>query len=94
MVAEDSRDESGTVIVPIGQRFWNVNVPEDSWTEQCPEFLVKQGEKNIKILSTRDEDYINLTWPEVQHVIGENDNPRQPRYTSYEDGEQTRANDC
>jgi hypothetical protein len=49
--------------------FWLVNVPKNEWPAECPDYLAKQGAKNKKILSTRDEDYHRHTWQEVTAII-------------------------
>lgn len=40
------------------------------WTEECPDYLLGQGQKNIGILSSRQEDYVCLTWPECKDIVG------------------------
>jgi len=52
----------------LSTRYWNVNIPKEHWTEICPEFLAGQGEKNIRILSTKNEDFKRLSWMEVQDL--------------------------
>lgn len=56
--------------VDISTKYWNINLPRHLWTEQCPEYLRGQGTKNIEILSTRDEDFQRLSWPEVKELVG------------------------
>jgi N-acetyl-anhydromuramyl-L-alanine amidase AmpD len=56
---------------PIAQRYWNVNVPELQWTEDCPDFLIGISEKNKGQLSIQDAEYPVKTWEEVQELIGE-----------------------
>lgn len=55
---------------PVGQRYWNANMPNDEWTDECPDFLVGQGEKNIQILSGQDRDYHWLSWAECRQLVG------------------------
>ena len=52
--------------------YWQVNVPPSKRTEHCPDYLLGQSEKNIRILSTRDEDYHRNTWDEVQTIVATN----------------------
>ncbi|KAK5945250.1 hypothetical protein PMZ80_002454 [Knufia obscura] len=58
--------------LPLGQRFWNANLPETKWTEECPDFLLGQGQKNISILSANEDDYHYLTWPESKELVNTN----------------------
>ncbi|KAF2138276.1 uncharacterized protein K452DRAFT_361351 [Aplosporella prunicola CBS 121167] len=52
--------------------FWNVNVPRDLWTDECPEFLRECGEKDRRIIGTPNADYVPLTWDEVKTIIKTN----------------------
>jgi hypothetical protein len=52
----------------LSTRYWNVNLPKEQWMEQCPEYLVGQCQKNIRILSTKNEDFKRLSWIEVQDL--------------------------
>ncbi|KAI1845697.1 hypothetical protein JX265_008680 [Neoarthrinium moseri] len=57
----------------VGQLpYWHMNVPEDERTEQCPEFLRNLSPKDLGIISTPDEDYHIISWPEVQGIVAEN----------------------
>ena len=51
--------------------YWQVNVPAEQRTKQCPEYLQEQSEKNQRILATRDEDYSRQTWPVVQDIVSQ-----------------------
>ena len=55
----------------IGERYWNLNVPPEHWTEECPDFLLGEESKNVCILSTRDEDFRGMSWPEVKKIVGQ-----------------------
>lgn len=56
--------------MPVEQLpFWLVNVPRDQWPSECPDYLADAGEKDRRILATRDEDYRRQTWPEIKHII-------------------------
>ncbi|KAI0863644.1 hypothetical protein F4860DRAFT_45043 [Xylaria cubensis] len=55
-----------------GLPYWQVNVPEDERTEDCPEFLRALSAKDKGIISTPDEEYHVNTWPEVQKLILDN----------------------
>lgn len=68
--------------LPLGQRYWNANVPETSWTDACPDFLVGQGEKNIGILFSKQDDYRNLSWPESKKLVGKENFSRYTNTTS------------
>ncbi|KAF2852531.1 hypothetical protein T440DRAFT_446167 [Plenodomus tracheiphilus IPT5] len=49
--------------------FWKVNVPHEQWPTSCPEFLKECGDKDRKIIGTRDEEYKSLSWEEVKEII-------------------------
>lgn len=57
----------------LSVKYWNSNIPQSDWTAECPHYLVGTSEKNKHILSGRDEDFMNFTWPEVKHLIGKDD---------------------
>ena len=61
---------SSTMIQPDPRAYWNVNVPSDEWTIECPEYLCNQREKDVKILSTPDPEYKRPSWQEVRSLIG------------------------
>ncbi|EMC99832.1 hypothetical protein BAUCODRAFT_63054 [Baudoinia panamericana UAMH 10762] len=54
--------------------FWNVNLPVDQKTAECPGYLQYAfgDEKERAVLSTPDHLFHRLTWPEVQQVIRDN----------------------
>ncbi|TVY75940.1 N-acetylglucosamine-induced protein [Lachnellula suecica] len=52
--------------------YWQVNVPAAQRSEKCPEFLATLNQKDIGIISTPDDEYHILTWPEVQRIIAGN----------------------
>jgi hypothetical protein len=52
--------------------YWQVNVPASQREEQCPEYIASLKDKDIGILSTPDNEYHVLTWPEVQKIISDN----------------------
>jgi hypothetical protein len=52
--------------------YWHVNVPENERTEECPEFLRDLKPKDVGIISTPDEQYHLLTWPEVRKIVADN----------------------
>ena len=49
--------------------FWKVNVPQEQWPAECPDFLRNIGEKDQRIIGTPDEEYTLLTWPEVRELV-------------------------
>lgn len=49
--------------------YWNVNVPREEWTEECPDYLADVDQNDRKHLSVWDEDYHVQSWAEVQDVI-------------------------
>jgi hypothetical protein len=52
--------------------YWQVNVLENERTEECPEFLLALGPKDLGIISTPDAEYHVNTWPEVQKLVLDN----------------------
>ena len=58
-----------------GTSFWNVNVPEEEQTEECPEWLSKVGERDRQILATKEEDFKFQTWPRVAEIISRASSP-------------------
>ncbi|KAI8932366.1 hypothetical protein NX059_010556 [Plenodomus lindquistii] len=52
--------------------FWNVNIPPELQTRECPDFLKDCGEKDRRIIGTRDEEYRMLEWEEVKEIIRTN----------------------
>jgi len=49
--------------------FWNVNIPQDQWTNECPSYLAACDEFDQRILGTPDAEYSRLSWEEVKEVI-------------------------
>ncbi|KAI9890377.1 MAG: hypothetical protein M1814_004163 [Vezdaea aestivalis] len=52
--------------------FWLVNVPQNRWPKQCPDFLVNANAKDRGILSTPDIEYNRLGWDDVKSIIKSN----------------------
>ncbi len=52
--------------------YWQVNVPEDARTEECPEFLRNLSIKDIGVIGTPDSEYRAATWQEVQELVRDN----------------------
>ena len=52
--------------------YWQVNVPADQRSAECPDFLRDANEKDQKILATPDSQFRRLAWPEVQDLIRTN----------------------
>lgn len=55
-------------------KFWNVNVPPELQTKDCPDFLqyAFTNDKDRRILSTPDAQYRPQTWDQVQQFIRRN----------------------
>lgn len=53
----------------LSARYWNVNQPKEQWTEECPEYLSGQSEKNINTLIRKDEDFERFSWDKVQDLV-------------------------
>ena len=60
----------GSTTKPVA--YWNVNVPESEWTEECPDFLANLNTKDLGIISTPDNEYHIETWPEVVQKCKDN----------------------
>ncbi|KAH0365696.1 hypothetical protein KCU65_g5964, partial [Aureobasidium melanogenum] len=61
--------------MPSGQEtlpYWQVNVPPEHRSDECPDFLRDANEKDQKILATPDYEFRRLSWPEVQDLIRTN----------------------
>jgi hypothetical protein len=52
--------------------FWLVNVPQDQWPSECPEFLRGISDKDKGIIGTPDDQYTLLTWDEVREIVSMN----------------------
>lgn len=52
--------------------YWNINVPDDERTEECPEFLRGLSAKDIGVLSTPDDECRLLSWSDVQKIVVDN----------------------
>lgn len=76
--------------LPLGQRYWNKNLREDRWTEECPDFLLGISEKNKGILSSEEADYKNLSWLESQELVGKT-NLRFPGFSTKNTSSDIRA---
>ena len=50
--------------------YWLVNVPEDQWSIECPEFLKDIGPRDREILSIPNSTFHRMSWQEVQDIIG------------------------
>ncbi|KAI0482377.1 hypothetical protein GGR56DRAFT_184017 [Xylariaceae sp. FL0804] len=59
---------SGQTTLP----YWQMNVPEDERTQDCPVFLRALSPKDIGIISTPDSEYHVSTWPEVREIVADN----------------------
>lgn len=56
-------------MAPKDLPFWLVNVPEDQWPSECPDFLKDCSDKDQKIIGTPDGEYKVLTWDEVREIV-------------------------
>ncbi|RYO91293.1 hypothetical protein DL766_002036 [Monosporascus sp. MC13-8B] len=52
--------------------YWQVNVPDEERTNECPEFLRNLSVKDVGIISTPDSQYRAATWEEVQKLVQDN----------------------
>ena len=51
--------------------YWNMNVPEDQWTNECPEPLQDVDDFDREQLGTADSEYHVMSWNEVVDIIRE-----------------------
>ncbi|KAH0286569.1 hypothetical protein M436DRAFT_50823 [Aureobasidium namibiae CBS 147.97] len=58
--------------MPETTPYWQVNVPTDQRSADCPDFLKDANEKDQKILATPDSEFRRLSWHEVQEFIRTN----------------------
>ena len=59
--------------------YWQVNIPVAQRTPTCPDFLLNINAKDQGIISTRQEDYALMSWPEVRALIAANELQRFQR---------------
>jgi len=52
--------------------YWNVNVPQEYWTTNCPPSLQDLSAKDENIIATPDSEYHRATWDEVKACIALN----------------------
>ncbi|KAK7941037.1 uncharacterized protein PG986_013424 [Apiospora aurea] len=52
--------------------YWHVNIPESERERDCPEFLRDLSAKDRGIIGTPDDQYRDLTWPQVRHIVATN----------------------
>ncbi|TQN68924.1 N-acetylglucosamine-induced protein 1 [Colletotrichum shisoi] len=52
--------------------YWQVNVPPESRTDECPEGLRNLSAKDVGILRTPDGAYRPQTWDEVRRLVATN----------------------
>lgn len=60
---------------PLGTvPFWNVNVEQSEWTNECPEFLryAFNNDKDRGILTMPDAQYRRQSWEQVKQIVHEN----------------------
>ncbi|KAI6380443.1 hypothetical protein MCOR25_001634 [Pyricularia grisea] len=55
-----------------GMPYWNVNVPEDQRSVECPEFLISLSDKDRTIINTPDADYRADSWEQVKKKVSTN----------------------
>jgi hypothetical protein len=49
--------------------WWNINQPQHKRTNVCPPYLIELADKDIVILTTRDEDFDRITWGRCEEFI-------------------------
>jgi hypothetical protein len=58
----------GSVPLP----YWQVNVPPEHRTAECPECLRNLSAKDLGIISTPDSEFTVFRWPQVQQLVASN----------------------
>jgi hypothetical protein len=51
--------------------YWLVNVPQEQWPAECPEWLRNLEPKAIEVLSTLDGAYEKHDWEMIKETISE-----------------------
>lgn len=49
--------------------YWNVNIPIQEWTDECPEYLRDVDHWDRTQLWVRDVDYELMSWEEVKKIV-------------------------
>lgn len=53
--------------------FWNLNLPREQWTDECPVFLKGLPKKDMDVLALTDDEFrenkLVLSWPQVKEII-------------------------
>ena len=49
--------------------YWNVNMPSNEWTTECPDFLTDVDDHDRTHLATKDQDYSLMSWQDVQNIV-------------------------
>ena len=49
--------------------YWNTNIPEEDWTDECPDYLKGVDEYDEHQLGIKDEDYTLMSWNEVKTIV-------------------------
>ena len=62
--------------------YWQVNVPEEQRTVECPESLKGLNEKDIRTLSTPDSEFKMQMWPQISAWVKDNHLERFQRWPS------------
>ncbi|KAK8169203.1 hypothetical protein BKA80DRAFT_269006 [Phyllosticta citrichinensis] len=52
--------------------WWQVNVPEELRTAECPDFLQDCNEKDRRIIGTPNSEYQPYTWEQVKDIVASN----------------------
>ena len=52
--------------------YWNVNVPEQEWADECPSYLQDVEAWDRAQLAVRDVDYRLMSWEEVRSIVSMN----------------------
>ncbi|KAK2010556.1 hypothetical protein LZ32DRAFT_607409 [Colletotrichum eremochloae] len=62
----------GSLVETSTLPYWQVNVPPESRTDECPEGLRNLSAKDVGILRTPDDAYRPQTWDEVRRLVATN----------------------
>ena len=50
--------------------YWNINIPQEQSTEQCPDWLFSVDGRDREILATPDSEYKRQSWARVRQLVG------------------------
>ena len=49
--------------------FWNMNIPRQKWTQECPEYLKSVDSSDREQLGRNDAEYKLMSWQEASSIV-------------------------